>query len=255
MKVRPDTVPMIDALDVMMDHRIADLEPRKLTTAGKAKEIVWRKPWSEGLEPHFLLEGLYMVASGIRPSSFHHPSSEREIALLNGVAYELGLGMRVRLAGKKVYKVWLSGPMTFDIVRTLPDITEDMGHKEFVTAQIGLANMTGKFLGYPECCVRSFVEHLMAGTDQDLEAMEALKKVKDPDPRAYFVERFVPCSPVCSAAIGEGLRIEGELNAKAPGTLPLYEKLRLDHMEEVRSGRIIAEKKQRDIDLLKRSDR
>ncbi len=242
---------MIDALDVMMDHRIADLEPRKLTTAGKAKEIVWRKPWSEGLEPHFLLEGLYMVASGIRPSSFHHPSSEREIALLNGVAYELGLGMRVRLAGKKVYKVWLAGPKTFDIVRTLPDITEDMGHKEFVTAQIGLANMTGRFLGYPECCVRSFVEHLMAGTDQDLEAMEALKKVKDPDPSAYFVERFVPCRPDCPDAIVEGKRIEGALSKQAPDLLPDYLRLRDEHMEEVRSGAIVREKKARDLSLVK----
>ncbi|MCU0799631.1 MAG: DUF483 domain-containing protein [Candidatus Thermoplasmatota archaeon] len=243
---------MIDALDVMMDHRIADLEPRKHLTAGKAKEIVWKGNWSEGLEPHILLEGLYMVASGIRPSSFHHPSSEREIVLLNGAAKELGLGMRVRLAGKKVYKVWLSGTDAFGMVWTLPDITEDMGPKEFVTAQITMANMTGKFLGYPECCVRSFVEHLMAGTDQDLEAKEALNKFEDPDPRAYFVERFVPCRPDCPEAIREGECIERALSKQAPDMLPDYLRLRDEHMEEVRSGAIIKEKRARDQTLIRK---
>ncbi len=240
---------MLDVIRLIMDHRSADLDPRKYPDAGTARKMAFNGPWSEELPAHLLLEGLFMVATGVRPSSFYHPSSEREIALLNGAARELGLGMRVRLAGSKVHKVWLSGPRNFGLIETLPDITEDIGPREFIAAQIGLANMTGKFLGYPECCVRSFVEHLLAGTDQDLEAMESFKGHPEPDPRAYFVERFVPCRPDCPEAIKEGDRIEQELGRLAPALLPMYRTLRTGHIEEVRSGAVIREKRARDHSL------
>ena len=241
-----DTVWMLDALTVLLDHRSADLDPAVPPGPERSKEVIMSGPWSRGLEPHLLLEGLYMVAAGIRPASFHHPSTEHEIVLLNGAARELGLGMRVRLSGRRVYKLWLFGPGNGKMVETVPDLSEEMGPREFITAQIAVANLTGRFLRYPECCVSSFIKHLMGGTDQDEEAKEALKDHPAPDPRAYFVERFVPCRPDCPEAIREGKRIEEKLSEMSLDMLAEYRSLREMHMEEVRSGAIIEEKRERD---------
>jgi hypothetical protein len=244
----------LEPLEFYMDHRKADLPAGKSPPVSELKAIFTDRQRSD-IPLSWRIENVFMVAAGIRRSSMFHPRTEKDVLEVRELARAYGVGYAVRRAGIRVLKVFLFGKEREEKARSIPDIDESMGEREFIAAQIAIANMTGQFLDFPRCCTDSFVKHLMQCTDQDEHAMVMLQGSKESSPRAYFVERFIPCSPVCSAAIEEGLRIEGELNAKAPGILPLYEKLRMDHMEEVRSGRIIAEKKQRDIDLLKRSDR
>jgi hypothetical protein len=89
----------------------------------------------------------------------------------------------------------------------------------------------------------------MQGTDQDMEAHEELRQERSPDPRAYFVERFVPCTVKCKRAISEGARMIDILDDIDPEVHELYMKLQMRHMEDVRLGRIIKEKKTRDEQL------
>ncbi len=240
----------MDRLAFIIDHRKADLPPKGPLPAQMAREIVWSRPMSGELTPSRLIEDLFMVAAGLRPSSMFHPKGEPEVMAVHDIAMRAGIGMAVRLAGSRVHKVFLFGQEREPFARKLPDITEDMGREPFIIAQIALANMTGQFLGFPSCCVDSFVKHLMAGTDQDQEAMEALRGHGAPDPRAYFVDRFVPCRPDCPEAITEGERIEGALSKKTPDLLVEYRRLRDEHVEEVRSGAIVREKRVRDRSLL-----
>ena len=236
----------MEPIEFYMDHRKADLpawDPidvwemeRALISGYKGKVSLPRR-----------LENLFMVGAGIRGSSMFHPRDEREVLAVRDLAERIGIGMIVRMAGNKVHKVFLFGREKQGSAMSIPDIDESMGDKEFIIAQIGIANFTGHFLEFPDCCRERFVRHLMACTDQDEEAMRMLIAEKDPDPRAYFVERFVPCSPRCPNAISEGRRIEEEIEEKAPRVLPLNRGLRLDHMEEIRSGRILEEKRTRDI--------
>jgi hypothetical protein len=76
-----------------------------------------------------------------------------------------------------------------------------------------------------------------------------LRQERSPDPRTYFVERFVPCSVKCKRAIAEGARLIDVLEGKDPELHELYMKLQLRHMEDVRLGRILKEKRRRDEQL------
>jgi hypothetical protein len=192
------------------------------------------------------LENLFLVGAGIRPSSMFHPESIEEIIIVHDVAKRLGMGMVVRKCGTLVYKVFLFKKGKEDIASRIPDFYESMGFKQFIVAQITIANLTGQFLDFPECCVNSFVKHLMEGTDQDLEAHEELRQERSPDPRAFFIERFVPCRVKCENAIKEGDRIEKALRKYDKELTDLYVELRFRHMEDVRLGRILKEKKERD---------
>lgn len=211
----------------------------------KAERIVFKKPRKVPLGMGRLLENLYLVAVGIRPSSMFHPESIEEIVQVHEIAEELGLGMVVRKCGKQVYKVFLFSEEKKDLAVKIPDLYESMGFNEFILAQITIANLTGVFLDLPECCRKSFVGHLMEGSDQDLEAHEKLRQDRSPDPRAYFVERFVPCDPHCNAAIAEGERIQRELHLMDRELEKRYLQLRREHMEDVKRGSILKEKNRR----------
>ncbi len=89
----------------------------------------------------------------------------------------------------------------------------------------------------------------MNATDQDAEATEDLLACDEPDPRAYFFEKFVPCEPMCKNAIAIGERIEHDVSEKDPDILLDYLKIREEHMEEVRSGAILKEKIERNMVL------
>lgn len=237
---------MVDIWGIREDHRSADLPLDLIGSEDEIKKRLFSGPWASDLSPSRLLENLYMVACGIRPSSLFHPIDENEIFLVYLAAKSIGLGMVVRKAGKRVHKVFLFGPKRSEMAGTIPDMDESMGEREFILGQITMANFTGAFLDFPKCCVDSFVRHLMNATDQDMEALKQINMLDHPDSRAYFVERFVPCSPECKPALEEGERIERELGELDPDLLREYLFLREEHMEDVRSGRIIDEKRLRD---------
>ncbi|MBN1389600.1 MAG: DUF483 domain-containing protein [Candidatus Thermoplasmatota archaeon] len=237
---------MLDPLEFQLDHHIADLNPRKRRDPGNAKEFIFSREVKGRLSSSRKLENLYLVAIGIRPSSMFHPESIEEMLLVHEVAQKLGMGVVIRKCGTLVYKVFLFGREKEEMALRIPDLYENMGYREFIVAQITMANLTGQFLEFPSCCVESFVKHLMEGTDQDLAAHEELRRERGPDPRAYFVERFVPCSVKCPRAIEEGGRIRDRLKTMDRELAELYLKLQIGHMEDVRLGRILREKTERD---------
>ncbi|MGA1872976.1 MAG: DUF483 domain-containing protein [Thermoplasmatota archaeon] len=237
---------MLDPLKFQLDHHIADLRPGRKVSSLRAKELIFDIGMKGKLTSSRKLENLYMVVTGIRPSSMFHPSSIEEMLTVHEVADKLGLGLVIRKCGTLVYKAFLFSEEKEDLALKIPDLYESMGFREFIVAQITIANLTGQFLDFPSCCVRSFVDHLMQGTDQDLEAHEELRQERTPDPRVYFVERFVPCSVKCSRAIAEGARVRDRLKAMDTELADLYEKLQFRHMEDVRLGRILKEKADRD---------
>lgn len=232
-----------------IDHRSADLKPGKVPEPDEVKRILFSGPWIESLSRSRIIENLYLVAAGIRPASMFHPANIEEMVNVNMAARSIGLGLVARKAGERVFKMFIFSKERAEMAAMIPDIDESMGEKEFIVAQITLANFTGAFLGFPKCCVDDFVGHLMRATDQDLVAMERLKAFTDADATAYFVERFVPCSPDCSRALEEGERIEDELSDTDPELLLEYLKLREDHLRDVREGRIVEEKKERDLQI------
>ncbi len=233
---------MVDEWKFQMDHRSADLKVGSPPEPDEVKRRLFFGPWSKNLSRSRILENLYMVAVGIRPASMFHPLHIREMVEVRRAAESVSLGMVSRKAGTKVFKMLIFSSGRSEMAGSVPDLDESMGHREFIIAQITMANFTGAFLSFPKCCVDSFVGHLMSATDQDAQAMKDLWNTEDPDPAAYFVERFVPCTPLCENAIREGNRIEAELSEMDPDLLLEYLHLREDHMEEVREGRIVEEK-------------
>jgi Protein of unknown function (DUF483) len=240
---------VLDPLKFQMDHHLADLRPKGKLSAQKAKEIAFDSTLKGLITSSRKLENLFLVASGIRNSSMFHPADIEEILLVHDLAGKMGLGMVVRKCGTMVYKVFIFNQDKESLAFRIPDLFESMGFQEFIVAQITIANLTGRFLDFPQCCVDSFIGHLMQGTDQDMEAHEELRQERRPDHRAYFVERFVPCTVKCKRAIAEGARIIDILENMDPEIHELYMQLQLRHMEDIRLGRIIKEKKARDEQL------
>ncbi|MBN1538768.1 MAG: DUF483 domain-containing protein [Candidatus Thermoplasmatota archaeon] len=236
----------MDPLEFQLDHHSADLGPGKQLAPVRARNMIFRTGKGVKLSSSRRLENIYLVAVGIRPSSMFHPESIEEMLAVHDLARKLGLGMVVRKCGTLVYKVFLFGREKEELAFRIPDLYETMGFKEFIVAQITIANLTGKFLDYPKCCVESFIDHLMHATDQDQEAHDRLILDRNPDPGAFFVERFVPCNIGCMYAIAEGERILGGLRRLEPELAEIYLKLRTEHMEDFRSGRILREKAARD---------
>ena len=236
---------MVDEWEFRMDHRSADLKPMSPLGPDEVKRRLFSGPRSKNLSRSRLLENLYMVAVGIRPASMFHPLDIQEMVDVRRAAESVSLGTVARKAGTKVFKMLIFSSDRAEMAISAPDLDESMGRREFIIAQITMANFTGAFLSFPKCCIDSFIGHLMSTTDQDAHAMKDLWKTKDPDPAAYFVERFVPCTPLCENAIREGNRIEAELSEMDPDLLLEYLHLRDDHMEEVREGRIVEEKNAR----------
>ncbi|MGA1819460.1 MAG: DUF483 domain-containing protein [Thermoplasmatota archaeon] len=237
---------MLDPLKFQLDHHIADLKPGRRPGPMKAKEIIFDEGMKGRLSSSRKLENLYLVTAGVRTSSMFHPESIEEMLLVHELAEKLGLGMVIRKCGALVFKVFIFTREKSELAFRIPDLYEAMGFQEFIVAQITIANLTGRFLEFPSCCVDSFIKHLMDGTDQDMEAHEELRQERSPDPRAYFVEKFVPCSVKCTLAIAEGGRIMDRLRVLDPELANLYMKLQFRHMEDVRLGRIVREKAERD---------
>lgn len=237
---------MIDPLDFQIDHSMADLRPSGPMSPLRSKRIISDEHRKHRLSDTRLLENLFMVSTGIRSTSMFHPESIEEILQVHEIAGELGIGMVVRKCGIQVYKVFIFSRQKEDLAYKIPDLYESMGFNEFILAQITMANLTGDFLDFPQCCRESFIGHLMEGTDQDQEAHEKLRQDRSPDPRAYFVERFVPCDPHCENAVAEGSRLEKRLHIIDGELGEKYMKLRIQHMNDVRNGVIIKEKRSRD---------
>jgi hypothetical protein len=94
----------------------------------------------------------------------------------------------------------------------------------YVSTQIGVFSKNfsdweiGRFLGYPDCCIKSFTEEVRYGLDD--RHFEELKKVK----RKVFVTTagFVPCSVFCKESHSKGLA--SFLNKKIVHKLNLLEK-------------------------------
>ena len=70
----------------------------------------------------------------------------------------------------------------------------------------------GELLGYPKCCSEEYVQGRRKGSV--LAEERASRQIRigkaegvQPEPLAYFVKDFIPCTPTCSdaAAIGRGL--------------------------------------------------
>lgn len=236
---------MLDLLSFHLDHRKADIPPNSNIDRGSIRSALWSGEWADRLSSSRLLENIYLVAVGLRRASFFHPLDEREVLLVRGAAEKVGVGMAVRKAGGRVLKVYLYGEGG-EAVTKVPDVDESLGRMEFITAQIALANMTGQLMEYPSCCVSSFVGHLMNGSDQDEKATSSLRSISNPSPDAYFLERFVPCSPNCKNAERMGRQLGSLLTEISPDLGDTYSSLKLEHMEEVRSGRILKEKRERD---------
>jgi len=237
---------VLDPLKFQVDHHLADLRPGGRIGPVKAKEIIFDLEMKGKLSSSRKLENLYLVATGIRSSSMFHPDSIEEMLRVHDLSKRLGLGMVIRKCGTLVYKAFLFSKEKEDLAFRIPDLYESMGFREFIVAQITIANLTGQFLDFPKCCVGSFVSHLMQGTDQDLFAHEELRQERSPDPRAYFVERFVPCTVKCTRAIAQGGMIRDRLDVMDQDLADLYMKLQLRHMEDVRLGRILKEKAARE---------
>ncbi|MGA1821144.1 MAG: DUF483 domain-containing protein [Thermoplasmatota archaeon] len=235
---------MLDYLRFQMDHHTADLKPSERPARDEAGEIVLDAVRRGRLSESRAVENLYMVAVGIRDASMFHPVDIDEILIVHDLAQKLKLGMVVRKCGNLVHKVFLFA--NEDRMPDIPDIYENVGFENFIIAQIAIARMSGEILDFPECCMKSFVGHLMQGTDQDRAATEALRKEPDPDPDAYFVERFVPCRPRCDRAISIGRKITSDLYRTDPQIASIYQKLKREHMKEVRIGSIVEEKQRRD---------
>ena len=236
---------MLDPLSFHLDHRKADMPPNSNVDNSNIRSELWSGEWAGELSSSRMLENIYLVAMGIRRASFFHPLDEREVLLVRRAAESVGVGMAVRKAGVRVLKVYLYGEGG-EAVTKVPDVDESLGRMEFITAQIALANMTGQLMEYPPCCVSSFVGHLMNGTDQDERATSALRSISNPSPEAYFLERFVPCLPDCNKAKEIGRQLGSLLTGISPDLGDMYRSLKLEHMEEVRSGRILSEKRERD---------
>ncbi|WP_456419569.1 DUF483 domain-containing protein [Methanocaldococcus infernus] len=65
----------------------------------------------------------------------------------------------------------------------------------------------GKFLNYPECCIKSFTEEVRVSIDR-----EHLKEAEEINKRVVITSGFIPCSLKCKEAIKRGLL--GHLNEK-----------------------------------------
>jgi len=69
----------------------------------------------------------------------------------------------------------------------------------------------GELLGYPKCCTKAYIE---GRTKSNVPAEErASRQIRtgraqgyEPEPYAYFVRDFIPCTPTCASAIEVGRR-------------------------------------------------
>lgn len=61
----------------------------------------------------------------------------------------------------------------------------------------------GKFLGYPDCCIRSFVEKCRLSFDE--EHLRELQEIKRLGLKVVLTAGFIPCSLYCEEATKSGL--------------------------------------------------
>ena len=84
----------------------------------------------------------------------------------------------------------------------------------------------GKLLGYPPCCVDSYLNDRLRGTPtvehRVSEQIKELKRRADPSTFAFFVKDFFPCSPGCENAIEIGARAHSVLGSMSPRLGEIY---------------------------------
>ncbi|MDH5815496.1 MAG: DUF483 domain-containing protein [Candidatus Nezhaarchaeota archaeon] len=61
----------------------------------------------------------------------------------------------------------------------------------------------GKFLGYPDCCIRSFVNECRLFFDE--EHLRELKEIRKVGLKVVLTAGFIPCSLYCKNAVRSGL--------------------------------------------------
>lgn len=82
------------------------------------------------------------------------------------------------------------------------------------------AELLGKVLGYPACCLDNYVRHLAQGVPyEDGMAAQLAARVargEEPDEAVFFAAGFLPCDPGCAAARAVGTGIREALAAWGP---------------------------------------
>lgn len=86
----------------------------------------------------------------------------------------------------------------------------------------------GKLLGYPECCLDSYIrDRSLVKTSAEMRAAQQITEFGEQNralkPEAYFVKDFFPCAPDCEYAFKKGSRA---LKALAELDASLFEKYR-----------------------------
>lgn len=90
----------------------------------------------------------------------------------------------------------------------------------------------GRFLGYPECCIKSFVNEGRMFFDE--KHLQELNEIKKSGYKVVLTAGFVPCSLFCKASIDSGLlahlkdetslkMLDDELKKKLPHFHSAYE--------------------------------
>jgi len=84
----------------------------------------------------------------------------------------------------------------------------------------------GKLLGYPSCCVDSYLNDRLQGSlTVEQRVSKQIKESKSgakPNTLAFFVKDFFPCSPSCEKAIEVGARAHSVLGSISPRLGELY---------------------------------
>ncbi len=95
----------------------------------------------------------------------------------------------------------------------------------------------GKFLGYPECCIKSFISGRVVIDN------EHLKEVENIDKKVVLTAGFIPCSLKCKEAIKNGLigylddedfKIIIKVNEELKKALPHYHIFYPDYYEIIK---------------------
>jgi len=95
----------------------------------------------------------------------------------------------------------------------------------------------GELLGYPRCCVDRYASEREGGSSVEDRAARELAEAESrdpPDPFAYFVGYFFPCSPRCEQAISKGQECHEGLQSLDPRLGELYRSLAAENLEIVR---------------------
>ncbi len=97
----------------------------------------------------------------------------------------------------------------------------------------------GKLLGYPDCCVSSYVKERLSGKNVERRAARQLTlatKEGGFSPWAFFVKHFFPCRPDCAAAVRQGETARVALGMVCSGLAEEYARTRYARIGQVLVG-------------------